>query len=674
MTGPFNANSGLALTVAAAALIFRLRHGGAAEALGGGIVGVVKLGCHFFGYFCACGIIATYIRWLLMRPPQRTPTKTEVALAIAAGKPLAPIDPRMLRSATQISKDLREGLYTSLEIVNLFIDHIERVDATAVNAVVFKRYEEARSEAKKADAILAEAREGLRDWSSIGWLTGVPCTMKETFRVRGGTNCCGHPRRHPDPAKVKQFAAAIAASGHPTAVVDPEGDEAVNVARLRADGAIIIVLTNTSEFAMWIESDNFVYGTTCNPYDATRIVGGSSGGEAAAVAAVYTPFGNGSDIGGSIRMPSMFCGTFGHKPSTRLVPNTGMFPGTKTYGNFIVGTGTMARHVEDLWPVMKTLSNGGFDEDPSIYPPCPLLDEQLEAQRAFQRELEAKSSTPMAPVVINSPSDIPPESLTVYLIDDLKLPFTIPCSAEQRRAAQTVVAELERNTGCTVHRVDFSDPKSVPPGWEKMRFALRMWTSVMRRDAVAFVDLMRGGYDGNNGEFRSVYFEWMRWLLGRSEHTFPAVTLCVIEDVEKRFIPEKDTDCDVEAGKILSRQIADTLGPRGVLICPAFPFAAAKHSAAKLLIPNFSYTCLFNALQTPTTSVPIWLDGNKENNNGASSSSSSAQTLPLGVQIISGWGNDVATMAAASALAKHTPFCYVKVPQWMNVVGEKGEK
>jgi fatty acid amide hydrolase 2 len=86
---------------------------------------------------------------------------------------------------------------------------------------------------------------------------------------------------------------------------------------------------------MWLESINRVYGYTRNPYDARCLVGGSSGGEAAAAAAVYAPFGLGSDIGGSIRLPSMFCGTFGHKPSTRLVPNRGQVPGVRHRGHNI---------------------------------------------------------------------------------------------------------------------------------------------------------------------------------------------------------------------------------------------------------------------------------------------------------------------------------------------------
>jgi len=80
-------------------------------------------------------------------------------------------------------------------------------------------------------------------------------------------------------------------------------------------GAILLATTNTSELAMWWESHNYVHGRSKNPYDTSRIVGGSSGGEGAVLAAAASPMGLGSDIGGSIRMPAFFNGIFGHKPS-----------------------------------------------------------------------------------------------------------------------------------------------------------------------------------------------------------------------------------------------------------------------------------------------------------------------------------------------------------------------
>ena len=95
---------------------------------------------------------------------------------------------------------------------------------------------------------------------------------------------------------------------------------------MRKAGGIPLGVTNVSELCMWMESSNTVYGRTSNPYHTGRIPGGSSGGEAATVAAAASPWGIGSDVGGSIRMPSFFCGVFGHKPSTGIVDNSGQLP------------------------------------------------------------------------------------------------------------------------------------------------------------------------------------------------------------------------------------------------------------------------------------------------------------------------------------------------------------
>lgn len=103
------------------------------------------------------------------------------------------------------------------------------------------------------------------------------------------------------------------------------------VIRLMRDaGAIPLATTNVSELAMWWETSNCLYGTTKNPYNTRHIVGGSSGGEGCIQAAAGSPLGIGSDIGGSIRIPSYFNGIFGHKPSTGIVSNDGQYPSAQS--------------------------------------------------------------------------------------------------------------------------------------------------------------------------------------------------------------------------------------------------------------------------------------------------------------------------------------------------------
>jgi len=127
-------------------------------------------------------------------------------------------------------------------------------------------------------------------------LLGVPCTIKENFEFEGTPQASGLvARRH---------------------IVNER--DAVTVARLRAAGAIPLGVSNTSELCMWMESYNEVYGRSNNPYDETRIVGGSSGGEGAIIGSGASPFGLGATSAAPSAMPAFFNGVFGHKCSPGL--------------------------------------------------------------------------------------------------------------------------------------------------------------------------------------------------------------------------------------------------------------------------------------------------------------------------------------------------------------------
>jgi amidase len=143
--------------------------------------------------------------------------------------------------------------------------------------------------------------------------------------------------------------------------------DATAVARLRAAGAILIGKTNLPELSLAYETDNTVYGRTNNPYDLSRSPGGSSGGEAAIIAAGGSPFGLGADMAGSIRLPSHFCGIAGIKPTTDRVPRTGHFPRFGGALSALYQIGPMARFVEDLGLTLRIIA--GVDwHDPSVVP------------------------------------------------------------------------------------------------------------------------------------------------------------------------------------------------------------------------------------------------------------------------------------------------------------------
>jgi amidase len=223
-------------------------------------------------------------------------------------------------SAVAIARKIRERKLSSREAVDYFLTRVEALDKP-INSVVTIDAERARTEADAADAALA--RGEVR-----GPLHGVPITIKDSFQTEGMRTTSGAP-------ELAEFI--------------PEED-AWPVTRLREAGAIVFGKTNLPIYAGDLQSYNAVFGTTNNPYDQSRTPGGSSGGAAAALACGFTPLELGSDIGGSIRLPSHMSGVAGHKPSYGIVPAHGQIPGppgTLTLADLAVA-GPMARTVEDL--------------------------------------------------------------------------------------------------------------------------------------------------------------------------------------------------------------------------------------------------------------------------------------------------------------------------------------
>lgn len=240
-------------------------------------------------------------------------------------------------SATTLAQAIRAKQVSSEEVVNAYLKRIETVNPK-LNAVVQVTADTAREQAREADVALA--RGDLK-----GPLHGVPMTIKDVFETAGVISTAGTKGR---------------ATFVPT-------EDATAVARMRSAGAIMLGKTNTPELALAPETDNLVYGRTNNPYDLSRIPGGSSGGEGSIIAAGGSPLGLGSDAGGSIRMPAHFCGVAGIKPTTGRVPRTGHFPPIAGTMNTMWQVGPIARFVEDLILTLPVIV--GVDwHDPAIVP------------------------------------------------------------------------------------------------------------------------------------------------------------------------------------------------------------------------------------------------------------------------------------------------------------------
>lgn len=230
---------------------------------------------------------------------------------------------------------LKARSVSSLELLDAHIDRIASQDLP-INSVVLDRFEVARAEARIADD---NRRSGIADQP----LLGLPFTAKETIEIAGMP--------------------VVLASRSMSPYVSKR--DAVVVESLRSAGAIPIAKTNIPEHALYYDSNNLVYGKTVNPYDHGRSAGGSSGGEAAALAAGFTPLGIGSDLGGSIRIPAHFCGICGLKPSRNVVPLAGHYPPlTIPAAHASMAIGPMARTVADLRLVLPHFARTDFVRDP----------------------------------------------------------------------------------------------------------------------------------------------------------------------------------------------------------------------------------------------------------------------------------------------------------------------
>ncbi|HSP21135.1 MAG TPA: amidase [Planococcus sp. (in: firmicutes)] len=220
--------------------------------------------------------------------------------------------------ATQLSRLIAQKKITSRKAVEIFIAHIRKINP-AVNCLVEDRFTEALEEAERADAQIDAG-------TASGKLFGVPIGMKEAFNVAGMQTTGGLLRRK---GSFQQT-------------------DAEAVRKLRAEGAIILGKTNTPELCFCQETDNKLYGRTNNPHDLSCTAGGSSGGEAALIAAGGAAVGLGSDIGGSIRFPSHFNGVIGFKSGKGQVSSEGSYPAVEErLQERMLGIGPIAKTVRD---------------------------------------------------------------------------------------------------------------------------------------------------------------------------------------------------------------------------------------------------------------------------------------------------------------------------------------
>ncbi|HKO97911.1 MAG TPA: amidase [Pyrinomonadaceae bacterium] len=327
-------------------------------------------------------------------------------------------------SLVRLAGLIRTRAVSPVEVVQAHLQRIDRLNPD-LNAIVTIA-SDVMDKAKEAEMVL-------RRGDVIGPLHGVPLTIKDTIETKGIRTTSG---------------SVLRADFVPT-------EDAPAVCRLKAAGAIILGKTNAAEMAMDYNADNPVFGRTNNPHDAARTPGGSSGGEAAAIATCMSPGGLGTDLAGSIRIPAHFCGITGLKPTVGRVPGEGQFPAS--YGPYSLGAviGPMARNVEDLRLLFEVLA-----EDSS----------SLETIRGNH---------------------------FAWYTDDGVAPVTL----ETRKAVETAAQALSEAGLTAVH--------AVPPGIDRGN---EMWLKIFSRASVVQLRMVYGDDIEKGGDF-------VRWRLSTADNT-----------------------------------------------------------------------------------------------------------------------------------------------------------
>lgn len=231
-------------------------------------------------------------------------------------------------SASDLARAIRAKEISSRELLDLFVARIERLNGP-VNAVVTLDVDRARADADRADAAIARGDD-------VGPLHGLPVTIKDAIETAG----------------IRSTGGAVELRDHVPAT------DAEAVARVKRAGAVVFGKTNVPRWSGDFQTYNEIFGTTNNPWDPARVPGGSSGGAAASVASGFTSFEIGTDIGGSVRIPSHCCGTFGLKPSFGVIPQRGYLDhvGGGTTDADINVFGPIARSAADLDLLLDVLA------------------------------------------------------------------------------------------------------------------------------------------------------------------------------------------------------------------------------------------------------------------------------------------------------------------------------
>ncbi|HPA83962.1 MAG TPA: amidase [Deltaproteobacteria bacterium] len=516
-----------------------------------GVVVSIACACLLFGFlFCAGKAVA------LDESPGVNPEESRIVFL----------------PAHRLADMIRTGRISSTEAVEAYLEQIERHNP-GLNAIVTLDAEGARKRAREAD-------EALKRGEIWGPLHGVPVTFKDNYATAGLRTTNSHP---------------------PLAEYVPDFDATV-VERIRKAGAVILGKTNLPQIAMDYQTRSPVFGVANNPWDVNRTPGGSTGGGAAAVAAGMTALCMGNDIGGSIRIPSHFCGIYGIKPTENLVSKHGISPGMPRMDSVgyrsvrhLACSGPLARSIEDLILSLRIIAGPDL-KDQDV--PVVCLD------------------------------DPPPREMK-----DLRIAWTddfggITVTEETSRAIQEFAGRLAR-AGCTVER---AQPENFDPEM--------VWGTYGR-----IMDMELGPYNPPLMRFVNFLFGWSyRKDVPMIRMVYPITFDKYMTDLTRRDALTASLEEFLQEWDVWVTPVSTT---------PAYPHIEPKTyfgpypvytqgvsvdgTEINYLVANSAYTTVFNLTGSPVVVTPI---------------AYTEDGMPIGVQIAGKRWRDMELLTIAGMLDK----------------------
>jgi Asp-tRNA(Asn)/Glu-tRNA(Gln) amidotransferase A subunit family amidase len=494
-------------------------------------------------------------------------------------------------SAREIATRIAARELSSAEVVEHFVARLAAVDST-LNAVTADLSESARNAATEVDKALARGEK-------LGPLAGLPVTIKECFDLTGTASTFGLPSRRGE--------------------IEREDDP--HVAAWRAAGAIPIFKTNVPQVMIYTETDNPLYGRTNNPWDPERSCGGSSGGEAAVIAAGASPLGLGNDIGGSLRVPAAFCGITSIRPTAGRTPDQ-CAHGLPTGQTGIVSqVGPMARHVEDLILGLGVLDRA---RDPFVLPGAELGDPfNVDMSRLRFATFTDDGEFPVAPAVRRAVGEA---ARFLSAAGATEVAWRAPPLSH---AIDLLFACLSADRTEVLRQLLRGNP--VDPRLSPLLLAARLPPWLRAAAASAFDMIGRHRQARNLRRFASGSVDEY-WRTIAAIAAFKGALLASFEDAEG--------------------------GPIDVVLCPAYALPAVRHGATALMPMPGAYVPLANVSGFPAGVVPVTrVRAGEESDRGASrdivdqvarDTERGSAGLPIAVQVIARpWRDHVALAAMA---------------------------